>query len=234
MTSHEVTDAAPTIDGVVGPGEWPGTPQIEFSATTPPSPPYTYVIPTRVYFYNDLSNIYVLVDAGGDTTADSGDECLLIFGNGSQYIVPEGFGLGNVSYCTPQGIVFSAGFSTTPTSPDIPVPHRIYEWRIPFSAIGASPGQQIDFCSPHYWKFQCPVEEGSLGYDATTGNDNIWPPGLIGVPDPNDRDDWGTLRLQPTQPRSIPTLSEWGMILMGLALAGAAVRTLKRRDALSM
>jgi hypothetical protein len=74
-----------------------------------------------------------------------------------------------------------------------------------------------------------------LGYDASNGHDNIWPPGLIAVHDMSveARGEWGLLQLQPTQNQSIPTLSEWGMILMGLILAGAAMWAMKRKNAVT-
>jgi hypothetical protein len=44
------------------------------------------------------------------------------------------------------------------------------------------------------------------------------------------RGEWGLLQLQPTQNQNVPTLSEWGMILMGLILAGAAMWAMKRKQ----
>jgi hypothetical protein len=232
LISHAVTGSAPTINGSVGQGEWPGAPQIIFNGAMTPTPGYTYVIPTYVYFCNDLTYIYVLVDAVGDATSDAYDECLLIFGNGNDYILTEGFGDGN---SCPQGVTFASGFGASPNSA---TNHRIYEWRVPLSEINANPGQMIDFCSPHNSKYLCLFPTGnpggSLGYDETTGNDNIWPPGLIEVNDMTNREAWGRLQLQPTDRQSVPTLSEWGIILMGLFLAGAAIWTMKRKLKFSM
>lgn len=231
LVSHNVAGAGPNINGVVGNGEWPGPPQIVFNGNTEPSPPYTYINPTFVYFCNDLTYIYVLVDAVGDTTQDGGDECLLIFANGVDYILTEGFSDGT---SCPVGITYASGFGSSPNSPNS---HRIHEWRVPLSVINANPGQLIDFCSPHNSKYLClrpgGSQGGSLGYDASNGNDNIWPPGLIEVNDmgAEQRGEWGLLQLQPTQNQSIPTLSEWGMILMGLILAGTAIWAMKRRSA---
>lgn len=239
LSSHAISGAPPTINGAVGAGEWPGTPQIVFNESMEPTQGYTYLIPTYVYFFNDSEYIYVLVDVVGDTTENTRDECLLAFTNGDQYAVPEGFGDSTVSRCTPQEVVFKAGFGASPNSQTI---HRIYEWKVPLSAIGASPGQAIDFCSPHSLKYDnaCQTLTGSLGYDASyepnRTHDNIWPPGLVDVseapPFNTSKSKWGILQL--AQSQNVPTLSEWGMILMGLFLAGAAVWTIKRRDAFSM
>jgi hypothetical protein len=230
LVSRKLTGAAPTINGAVGAGEWPGPPQIVFTGDTEPSPPFTYIIPTYVYFCNDLTYIYVLVDAVGDTTQDGGDECLLIFANGADYLLTEGFADGN---SCPEGVDYASGFGASPNSASS---HRIHESRIPLSAINAVPGQLIDFCSPNDSKYMClrPSAKlgGSLGFDATTGNDNIWPPGLNEVHNMSEesRGEWGLIQLQPTQQQSIPTLSEWGMILMGLILAGAALWAMKRKN----
>ncbi|MCU0599139.1 MAG: IPTL-CTERM sorting domain-containing protein [Desulfobacterales bacterium] len=230
LVSRKITGAAPSINGVVGAGEWPGPPQLVFDGDTEPSPPFTYIDPTFVYFCNDLTHIYVLVDAVGDKTQDGGDECLLIFANGEDYILTEGFGDG--SMC-PDGIQYASGFGSSPNDASS---HRIHEFRIPLSEINAIPGQILDFCSPHNSKYMClrPTGSpgGSLGYDETTGNDNIWPPGLNEVHDMREesRGEWGLLQLQPTQNQNVPTLSEWGMILMGLILAGAAMWAMKRKQ----
>ncbi|RJP86593.1 MAG: IPTL-CTERM sorting domain-containing protein [Desulfobacteraceae bacterium] len=232
LTSHEITGNAPTIDGVMGPGEYAGLPQIVFDESSPATQGFAYIVPTYVHFCNDQNNIYVIVDAVGDETQDGGDECLLIFANGEDYILAEGFADGN---SCPEGITYASGFSSSKYSA---TSHRIHEWRIPLSKINAGPGQLIDFCSPNDSKYKCLRAAGrpggSLGYDETTGQDNIWPPGLISVHSMVDRTLWGTLQLQPTQHQSIPTLSEWGMILMGLVLACAAAWTLKRKDTVSM
>ncbi len=229
LVSRKFTGAAPSIDGIMGAGEWPGPPQIVFNQNTEPSPPYTYIIPTYVYFCNDLTYIYVLVDAVGDTTQNGYDECLLIFANGEKYILAEGLADGRKC---PDGIDYACGFGASPNSPSS---HRIHEFRIPLSEINAIPGQIIDFCSPHDSKFKCFHMGGSLGFDAANGHDNIWPPGLDQVHNMSEasRGEWGLLQLQPTQNQSIPTLSEWGMILMGLILAGAAMWAIKRKKALA-
>jgi hypothetical protein len=234
LVSRKVTGAAPSINGVVGAGEWPGPPQIVFNGATETSPPFTYIIPTYVYFCNDLTYIYVLVDAVGDTTQDGYDECLLIFANGEDYILTEGFGMGD---SCPEGIEYASGFGASPNSASS---HRIHEFRISLSEINAIPGQILDFCSPHSSKYIClrPTGNpgGSLGYDDSNGHDNIWPPGLNEVNDMSEesRGEWGILQLQPTQNQSIPTLSEWGMILMGIFLAGVSVIFMKRRNKVSI
>jgi hypothetical protein len=71
----QLTSSPPSIDGTVQLGEWSNL-VISF---TSPTYPDSYVLPTYVYFMNDVSNLYVLVDAVGDTTNEVSDECLLIF-----------------------------------------------------------------------------------------------------------------------------------------------------------
>jgi len=66
----------PTIDGTVSLTEWPGSPRFNI-----PSPINTYF-----YCMVDGANLYVMVDAVGDTSTsynhDTCDECLLTFWQG--------------------------------------------------------------------------------------------------------------------------------------------------------
>ena len=104
LGSTFITGNPPTIDGVVNPGEWPGSPQIVFDQNTPNPNNYLYVMPTYVYILNDLENLYFLVDAVGDTVANDEDECLLVFGVGDEIFVGEAFGDGTANPCTPDGV----------------------------------------------------------------------------------------------------------------------------------
>ena len=241
LGSTFITGNPPTIDGVVNPGEWPGSPQIVFDQNTPNPNNYLYVMPTYVYILNDLENLYFLVDAVGDTVANDNDECLLVFGVGDEIFVGEAFGDGTANPCTPDGVEVSVGFGASFNST---TPHRIYEWKIPLASINASPGQPIDFSSPRYLKFSGPVCSalgvGSMPYDADlydhdgdsntpmVNRDNIWPPDIPTYVT-EDRSDWGILQLQPTSPpERVPSLSEWGLILLCLLLAVSACGCLRK------
>lgn len=177
------TSSPPTIDGVFTSGEWSG-PQIVFEA---PAYPASYVLPTYVYFVNDGSNLYVMVDAVGDIHDDFMDECLMWFnydGHGFALNEVKIEGLSGTEATTPFHAKIGFG-----SSPNGALDHKIYEFSIPLSWLGIAPGQPIEFCSPKYQK------GGSLGYDSSNGNDNIWPLG-IGAP-PISLDLWGQTDLAP-------------------------------------
>jgi hypothetical protein len=193
------TGDEPTINGVITAGEWPATPQLIIPSST------TGLL-TYFYCMNNSTDLYILVNAIGDTTADSWcDECLLYFGfNGSTPVRAETWihGSGNTGTEVPvgSGILAAIGFNN----------NRIYEWKIPLSAVSnPAPvqGQLIDFSSPlapgYLEKYCKSIEIGgenkthenmsyaSMPYDGTTGKDNIWPPGLnFGY-----RNTWGLLQL---------------------------------------
>jgi len=220
-----LTGQAPVIDGTLSPGEWPGTPQL-----TIPSP-----IQTNVYCRNDAQNLYILVNALGDTTNDNTvnpctnanpyrcDECLLVFGDADQTTVylAEVWGktgeiIGtNVSF--PANAEVAIGFNA----------NRFYEWKIPFSSINATPGQTIDFSSPKACKYagsgEYCVIQASMPFDGATLNDNEWPVGV----DVNNRTTWGSITLA-QRVIGVPALNMWGMIIF-MVLAGLGVVYYMRR-----
>ena len=125
--------------------------------------------PTFVYFMNDNSRLYVLVDASGDGTNDGSDECLLVFG----FPPPNNV---KVEIIGASGTRVTVNFDAAvgfDSSPNNQTAHKIYEFSIPFSYINAQPGQPLDFSSPLSGKHL------SMPYDATTARDNVWPVGLI-------------------------------------------------------
>jgi hypothetical protein len=177
------TETAPSINGAFETGEWSG-PQIVFQAPTYPA---SYVLPTYAYFVNDLSNLYVMVDAVGDTTESVRDECAFVlnFDSATRVIV----------FVTAQstGQTSSAGVSTMVgfgASPNSATPHRIYEFSIPLTLISATPGQSIDFSSPNVFF------KPSMSYDIESGRDNVWPLNLNYL----NEDTWGTLSLDSGTP----------------------------------
>jgi hypothetical protein len=178
-------DTAPSINGAFETGEWSG-PQIVFQTPTYPD---TYVLPTYAYFVNDLSNLYVMVDAVGDTTESVGDECAFVLNFDLQtrvvvFVIAQTGG----GQTSSNGISTMAGFGASPNSAES---HRIYEFSIPLTLISATPGQSIDFSSPALG-----FKPVSMPYDPATGHDNVWPFGLVydteGI---RGEDTWGILSL---------------------------------------
>jgi len=197
---------APTIDGNFDPGEWT-YPQLLIE-----EPIHTYV-----YSMNDDEYLYVCVDAanldGGDYTEDDSDECSLHFDTGHDEVWTPGhedaftlYGDGSTDHwvaaplsyelhCTNwaanhPGLEGAAGFGWSPNAED---PHRIYEFKIPLSLLGASPGDTIGFASPSAGGMTVvePPTLTSLPHDAATGRHNIWPPGA----EIDDLSTWGDLIL---------------------------------------
>jgi hypothetical protein len=227
----------PTIDGEFAQSEWTG-----------PDLLIEYPIPTNVYFSNDDMFLYVCVDAadetGGDFTQNGSDHCLLVFDTDHDEYTSEGrenmfklYGNGNKEHrvvyedgsyywvddpdcdfdaCPAfPGLEGEAGFGTSPNSP---LNHRIYEFQIPLSLLGASPGDTIGFASP--------TDPESIPYDGDTLMHNIWPSDATST----DLSTWGDLMLASTPPPSaVPTLSQWGVIGMGIVLAAALVWAVRRR-----
>lgn len=158
------TGIAPTIDGIFSLGEWSNL-QIAIQGS---AYPVSYVKPTFVYFMNDNSRLYVLVDASGDGTDDGLDECLLVFGFPPNNVDVEIIGSSGARVTV--NFDAAVGFGSSPNNQTA---HKIYEFSIPFSYINAQPGQSLVFSSPLSGKF------GSMPYDAATLHDNVWPVGLI-------------------------------------------------------
>lgn len=228
----------PAIDGAFSAGEWTN------SQLLIESPIHTYV-----YFTNDDDFLYVCVDAAnaavGDFTEDVSDHCDLVFDTGNDeawtqgnedyfHITGGGTKEHNVASATPYqwtnhcnfdahvGLEGAAGFGASPTSG---TDHRIYEFKIPLSLLGASPGATIGFSSPT----GAPGEPESIPYDADTGRHNVWPPGA----EWGDLGTWGDLLLAAPALTGVPTLSQWGLIGMGILLAAFLIWTVRRRWAVS-
>lgn len=175
----------PTIDGVFSLGEW-STPQLILLEPT-------YPINASVYFVNDNTNLYVMVDAVGDGSDSVGDESLLWF-NYDPQTSTNIVGQGGVTKTN--GYTAAIGYGSSPNNG---TDHKIYEFCIPFTYINAVIGQPIDICSPYGKVFN------SIAYDSETDRDNIWPPGL----DEEILSTWGILNLQAqqhTRPRTHPTV----------------------------
>jgi hypothetical protein len=228
------TGTLPSIDGSYTLGEWPSTAALEIG-------PSTYPIHTKVYISNN-NNLYMFVDAAdagsGDYTEEDLDHCTVylykngngvykglrvtVFGNGAtlcEYTNDTNSSLNWTSLAScPAGVKAKAGFGQ---GPDIAPNHRMYEFEIPLSIIGAIPGDIIDFASPY-------DQTDSLPFDYNNGSSrfNIWPPATTA----NDLTTWGQIQLASNS--SIPTMNEWGMIIfMVLAGLGSVYYMRRRRKA---
>jgi hypothetical protein len=212
--SHRITGTPPTVDGAVGPGEWPWAPQITIDASYVNPSPFESVLPDApayaIFAYTD-TDLYILVDVVGDETADTGDEC--VFWINAHSTTYDLYIYGNGTTADTVGGDRAAGMGTSPNSG---VNHRIYEFRIPLSALGVSVGQTVAICSPFF------KSGGSMGYDPSTGHDNIWPPGLVS----NDLGTWASLRLQDPG-AAVPSLSFVGVAAMAVLLALIAAAALR-------
>ena len=207
VISSEWTSRPPVIDGRFVAGEWSNL-QIAIQG---PSYPDSYVKPTFVYFMNDNIRLYVLVDAPGDAT-DGSDECLLVFGFEQRVYVEITNALGGTQYHG--DFDAAAGYDSSPNSA---TPHKIYEFNIPFSLIGAELGQPIDFSSPLVGK------TFSMPYDSYNGHDNVWPVGL-NFDNYNNVEAWGILRIgEPASPVGgfVEPVNKLSIVAPYLALFGA-------------
>jgi len=227
ITAYPLAGAPPTINGLIGLNEWPTSPQISITLTPVPPPPTPLVIPTYATFVSDSTYLYVLVDAQGDTTANSPcDECLLVFGwevgGVPQELRVEIYSQnGGAAIFTPPGTLAAMGFTD----------HRIYEFRVPLSMIGnPAPGDSLQFCSPSVGKM-CFAEGlvGSMPYDGGTigqpAHDNVWPFGF----DYADRTTWATMTLA-RDGAGVPALDPRGALLLATLLAASAAFVLARRS----
>jgi hypothetical protein len=219
----------PTIDGSFNPfeGEWPADYVLKI---------LDQQVDATLYIQNNNQSVFLMVDAASivsimDTTEEDLDHCsIYLYYNGKGIRVTV---LGdNTKFCEstnspgtplawgpiscPSGLNASAGFGS---SPDTPSPdHRMYEFQIPLSSIGAAPGDTIYFASPD-------DNPGSLPYNYNGGDQryNIWPLAATA----SDLSTWGQIHL--AGPLAVPTMTEWGMIIFMVLAALGGVLYLKRQ-----
>ncbi|MBN1829683.1 MAG: hypothetical protein JW884_11140 [Deltaproteobacteria bacterium] len=229
--SNPVTGPHPIIDGVAGETEWQGAYRLHLA-----NPPYQ--IDTWVYFLNDDQYLYVLVDAWGDDSNSDNDECLLVFGLPPAYHIVEIYGAAPTRVFSHGASGDSEkGYGSTfcPESPCVMNEHRFYEFRVDLASIGIGPGDPIAFYSPAVLKGG-EYHYASMPYDAGSGGDNIFPTGLSVTSSGGDD---GTILLTveghstvyTSSNVSVPTFSEWGMIVFSIILAISAVFFITRRSA---
>lgn len=185
VISSQWTNSPPVIDGKFPAGEWSNL-QISIQG---PSYPDSYVKPTFVYFMNDRTRLYVLVDAPGDITDGDNDECLSVFGFVQKVYVEITNANGGTQYHG--DFDAAAGYDGSPNDAGS---HKIYEFSIPLNFIGAELGKPIDFSSPLVGKHV------SMPYDSSTTHDNVWPVGLD-YENFGNVEAWGILNIgEPTSP----------------------------------
>jgi len=139
---------SPTIDGAAAAAEWSG--------------PVSYSFPHGVVlFRNDASTLYVLVDVTADTTQDTPPADYFwidvdVNHNGvadpnvdveyglcnSSTDATRAFFLGSCSFtgCRSTSASIGYGFGSSPASS---TPHTFWEYAIPLSELGASPGSRL-------------------------------------------------------------------------------------------
>jgi hypothetical protein len=216
-------NSPPNIDGKFTPNEWTN-PQMVFQV-----PPYPKdYLNASVYFANDASKLYVMVDAIGDKTDDAFDETLLAFnfplknqtliafwGYAGQGCIPSESGPNCI---IPKGVLGVIGFGVSLNSGET---HKIYEMSIPLQLIRAAAGESLDFCSP-----KVGARKASIAFDYLTHRDNVWPATLT----VSDRETWGILVLAglPVPEFSIATVATVSVFML---ICLMLVRK-KRRDAL--
>jgi len=216
------TGSPPQIDGQFSPTEAWRDPQLELT-------PLDFEIHTYVYVMNDYNNVYFMVDAanaaGGDYTEEANDHCAIWLHNPVDDTLINVTAGGRVTNVV--GSEAMAGFGK---SPNTPMDHRIYEFKIPtyiitFTTSGAT---WIHFASP-------PTAADSLPYDQNYGvpRVNIWPLGAL----QGNYNTWGILVLAqpPVGGEILPVniLSLLGpVILIAAVLSLAAVSLLLTRKRL--
>lgn len=220
IVCQSVNGVAPTIDGVVGAGEWPAPPNRHLQ-------PPDYPIETNFTCVYDAQNLYVLVDAVGDITDGNFDECLLVFDLPPDHKIVEIWKDGGLVTRFTGG---AAGDSSMGLDG-----HRVYEFGISLASIGLRPGGSIPFYSPVQYK--TPGIWASMPFDSDDGRDNVFPDGLVvqSVWDPNSSTavitsvtgyDRLSLGMPPV---GAPSLNAWGMIGLVLMLGAMGCLALQRR-----
>jgi len=229
LLNSTYTTAVPIIDGnyYSVANEWPSnTAEAALEISGP--------IHTLVYLKNDNNFLFMMVNAAsvsGDYTEENQDHCTVyiyknkkglrvtVFGDGTKFCEATSSVSNPLIWSTitcPAGVMAADGFGP---SPEKPADHRMYEFKLPLSAIGAVPGDIIYFASP----LDLP---GSLpfNYNSNSFVYNIWPPAATA----NNLNTWGQIQLG-NGPSAIPSLNKWGIIIF-IVLAGLGATYYMRRQ----
>jgi hypothetical protein len=217
IVCQPLSGVPPTIDGTIGAGEWPATPNMTLGAPN-------YPIDTNFTCVYDAQNLYVLVDAVGDTTQSDWDECLLVFDLPASHKIVE-------VWKSATAVVHRFDGGSSGQSDMGFGGHRVYEFMINLGSIGLQRGGAIPFYSPAEYKG--PGSWASMPFDngSTPVRDNIFPYDLQVTVGPGDAissvTNYATLVLYNTSPA--PALSPVGMICVALLLVAIGVLLLRRR-----
>lgn len=211
-----LSGAAPTIDGAVGAGEWPATPNLTLQ-------PPDYPIELNFTCVYDTQNLYVLADAVGDTTESNWDECLLVFDLPPSHKIVE-------IWKSDTAIVHRFDGGSSGQSEMGFDGHRVYEFMINLGSIGVQRGSALAFYSPA--QFKGPGVWASMPYDNEPPyRDNVFPYDLHVTAGTGEVissvTGYATLVLHNVAPA--PTLSPAGMICVALLLVAIGVRLLHKR-----
>lgn len=216
-----LSGTAPTIDGSVGAGEWPAAAALHLQ---PPG----YPIETSVYCVHDGQNLYMLVDATGDSTDSNLDECLLVFDLPPAHKIVE-IWRDDSNASGPIVSRFDGGASGQAAMGI--AGHRVYEFKIALASINLQPGGAIPFYSPAFFKF--PGIWASMPYDAATSRDNVFPNDLNVGTGPGDAIDtvsgYAMLSLGTLDPKAAPTLSRCLMAALALLLGLVGFQSVRQR-----
>ena len=151
---------APSVDGMAGAGEWDSAAVIDLATSVPING-----IEGEIRIMNDANSLYILIDAHGDLTPDEDDYASIAFDTDNDNLETDlhedQFVLRGVSWarqvhyvfdsggwvqdCEPfahDGLFGGMGFGSSPTEAR---DHRIYEFAIPLSLLGATQGDILGF-----------------------------------------------------------------------------------------
>lgn len=188
---------------------------------------------TLVYIKNSNSSLFMMVNAAsvsGDYTEENEDHCsvyiykngqglrVTVFGDGTKFCESTSSVSNPLTWNTitcPAGVMAADGFGPTPEKP---ISHRMYEFKLPLSAIGAVPGDLIYFASPYDVLNSLPFD-----YNLDLSMYNIWPSAATA----SDLTTWGQIQLAGSL--GIPTMTEWGIIIFVVLAGLVAAYYLRRR-----
>ncbi|MCU0851966.1 MAG: hypothetical protein MUC90_01730 [Thermoplasmata archaeon] len=191
-------NASPSINGMFSAGEWADATAVDLTSAD-----HANQVEGTVYVMNDETNLYIAVDAWGDTYEDSSDESSVSFDTGNDGVETDGgedqFTLAAwspdtgthyewdegsawwVTHCSPfddaqadhETLEGSVGFGP---SAGHAVSHRIYEYSIPLTLLGAEAGDTLGFLLGGV--SSAGIYEWDYGYESWWPMYFDWMPGL--------------------------------------------------------
>lgn len=208
------TDAAPSIDGVMEPGEWDGSNVIDLVEEDPVND-----LDSMLIAMNNATHLFICYDAVGDMSEDEDDASSFSFDTRNDEKTINGEEDQFTMHCAPDLTAhysFDGGWwsvDCSPFNPELPdhrglagaygfgpseyelADHRIFEYSIPLALIDASPGDVLGFCGAS-WSVPAVVE--SFAWDYST-----WPNFYFAFPEFNQ---FGDLVLAPDRPITTATM----------------------------